>query len=168
MSKQIRDLFSNVNGANFISIDTETIPKLTGGKKNPMQGAIRKVTIGSNVMVFSNKSGSAYGAMVERRLRQEGKDPASFQLSERAWGTRVEGTPIIEHHGETYIEVIFLKSGKTHYLHGVRPINKAEIEGMPADHGESEQGGLENKVIIRTIKADSIKRVVIDGQVHTF
>lgn len=166
MAHKLEQILANVNGASFIGIDSETIPTLLGGKKNPMQGTIRKVMIGANVMVFQNKNGSAYDAMVQRRLAAEGKDPESFQLGERKWGTRRQGTPFIEHNGELYLEVIFLRPGKSHYLHGVRPIDPSEITGLQQDKQEAEQGGLDNKVIIRTFKADSIKRIVIDGQAH--
>lgn len=167
MATSIKDVFSNVSGSSFISIDTETTPKLKGGMKNPMQGQVRKVMIGANVMVFTNKNSNAYDNMVKRRLAQEGKDPESFKLGERAWGTRIAGTPFVEHNGDLYIEVIFLKPGTTHFMHGVRPIDRNDIIGLE-EKSEGEQGGLENKVIIRTFKADSIKRVVIDKQVHNF
>ena len=79
--------------------------------------------------------------------------------------------PIVEHEkdGQTkyYLEVIFLKAGDAFYeLDGVRTPAKAII-GLPqrdiADEGE--QGGLDNKVFIRTFAADSITELRVDGQV---
>lgn len=164
MSK-LTTLLADVNGNTIISIDTVTIPTLAGGKKNPMQGQIRKVMIGGNVMVFTNKQSNGYENMINRRLTAEGKDPASFQLGPRSWGTRIAGTPFIEHNGAMYLEVIFLRPGKVHYEHGIRPINANEIEGLRhAD--EAEQGGLDNKVVIRTFKFDSISSITINGQRH--
>lgn len=159
-----------VEGASFASIDTVTDVKLKGGQKNPMQGEIRKVTIGSNVMLFSNKKTSGYDSMVRRRLEQEGKDPNSFELGKRAWGVRREDVPLVDHNGEVYLEVIFLKSGEVHYERNGRPIDKSMIEGLPDDRSEAEQGGLSdsNKVIIRTLKLGSIKRLAINKQVYVF
>ncbi len=148
-------ILAQVNGNSICSIDTETIPQLLGGRKNPMQGEIRKVTIGTNVMVFQNKKVNGYDAMVRRRLEKEGKDPESFVLSPRQWGQRIENTPFVEHNGEHYLEVICLKAGKTHYMHGARPIE---------DGGE--QGGLENKVVIRSYKFSSIRAININGVLH--
>lgn len=164
----LQSLLANVSGACFVSIDTVTTPKLKGGKANEMQGKVRKVMIGANVMVFSMKNGgSAYENMVQRRLAQEGKDPASFELGERAWGVRIAGTPFVEHKGDLYLEVIFLKPGKSHYEYGARPIAASEIVGLEeAKIGEEQQGGLDNKVIIRTFKADSIMAVTINGKRH--
>jgi hypothetical protein len=164
----IETIMAQVSGAEFISIDTETIPTLLGGKKNIMQGHIRKVTVGSSVMVFSLKNGgSAYENMVKRRLAKEGKDPATFVVGPRKWGKRVEGTPFVEHNGEMYLEVIFLRPGSTEYKYGVRPIDKDAIEGLN-ERGEVGQADLDNKVIIRTLKLDSIRRLVIDKQEYTF
>jgi len=164
---QLIAAFQNVSGASFVGIDTLTEVKLTGGKKNPQQGRITKRMVGAQVMVFQNKTINGYAAMIARRLAAEGKDAASFELGERAWGTRVPNMPIIEHFkdGATayYLEVIFLKAGAVSYFQDGAPIAKSDIVGM-ADKEEGEQGGLENKVIIRSFKADSITEVRVDGK----
>lgn len=157
--------FSNVSGASFVGIDTLTTPSLKGGKSNPMQGRVTKRTLGASVMVFQNKHINGYAAMVERRLAAEGKNPDSFTLGPRAWGTRLENLPIVEHKGKTYLEVIFLKPGKTEFFLDGEPINRADIVGLDDDREEGHQGGLSDKVIIRTFAADSITRVRIDGEV---
>lgn len=160
----IREVLNEkVNGATFLSIDTSTIPTLTGGKKNPMQGRITKVMVGSNVMVFQNKNTNAYENMVHRRLAQEGKDPASFELGERAWGVREHGTPFVTHKGELYLEVIFLKAGEVSYYLDGQPIDKNQIIGL-SEKEEGRQGGLENKVIIRTFKAVNVQAINVGHQ----
>ncbi len=58
--------------------------------------------------------------------------------------------------------MIFLKGGESQYLLDGKPVAKADIIGLkPA--GESEQGGLETKVVIRSFKLSSIEKVRIDG-----
>lgn len=165
---QLVAAFQNVSGASFVGIDTLTEVKLTGGKANPQQGRITKKMVGAVVMCFQNKTVNGYEAMITRRLTAEGKDPASFVLGERKWGTRIPNMPIIEHFkdGATnyYVEVIFLKTGVVSYFQDGAPIAKADIVGLD-DKAEGEQGGLENKVIIRSFKADSITEVRIDGKV---
>ncbi len=159
----LRQIFGpRVNGGTFISIDTETAVPLSGGKKNPHQGRITKRTIGSNVMVFTNRETNAYENMVKRRLGQEGKDPETFELSPRSWGERETGTPFVTHDGNLYLEVIFLKAGETEYfLDNATLIAKEDIIGLkPVIHAE--QGGLEKKVVIRTFAQESIIGVTID------
>jgi hypothetical protein len=167
---QLVAAIQNVNGASFVGIDTLTEVKLTGGKKNPMQGRITKTMIGASVMVFQNKNSNGYENMVERRLIQEGKDPTAFSLGQRAWGTRIPDMPIVEHFkdGATkyYLEVIFLKPGKVEYKLDGAHISEFEIEGLPERNEDAEsQGGLDNKVIIRTFAADSITEIRVDGKV---
>lgn len=160
---------SNISGASFVGIDTLTEVKLTGGKKNPMQGRVTKRMIGASVMCFQNKSINGYEAMVQRRLAAEGKDPASFELGVRSWGTRVPNMPIVEHEkdGATkyYLEVIFLKPGNSEYLLDGNPIVAGLIEGLPVVADSEGQGGLDNKVIIRTFAADSVTEIRVDGKV---
>lgn len=159
----------NVSGATFIGLDTLTNVSLKGGMKNPMQGRITKKMVGAQVMAFQNKNTNGYEAMIQRRLIAEGKNPSSFELSERAWGVRIPNMPIVEHFkdGETkyYLEVIFLTQGKIEYFSdGNTPILPIQIEGF-APGKEGDQGGLTDKVVIRTFGADSITELRINGKV---
>lgn len=156
----------NVNGMTFIGLDTITVPKLTGGASNPIQGFVTKHMTGANVMVFQNKSVNGYDAMVKRRLESEGKNPETFRLSPRSWGQRVEGTPFIRHNGNDYLEVIFLSSGSIHYELEGEVIDPRDIEGLNLNKPEGQQGGLNDKVVIRTFKVESISRVTINKQSH--
>jgi hypothetical protein len=97
-----------------------------------------------------------------RRLAQEGKDPESFVLGKRVWGERVEGTPVVTHKGKRYLEVIFLNPGKVHYELDGSPIDSADVIGLDSKEN-GVQGGLSNKVIIRTFAEESITGVRIDG-----
>ena len=159
---QIEQLMQEVNGSTFISITTETNVKLLGGKKNPLQNRVTKKTTGSNVMVFTNKKSNGYENMVNRRLEKEGRDPSSFQLSPRAWGTRRENQPFVEHNGQLYLEVIFLSCGEVKYFVDNNEVDKSILD-LP-EHEEGEQGGLNNKVIIRTFKVENIKEITINKQ----
>ena len=153
----------NVNGGTFISIDTNTNVKLTGGKKNPQQGLVTKVTEGLNVMVFQNLKTNAYQNMVNKRLGKEGKS-TEFSVGPRKWGARMEGMPFVEHNGEHYLEVICLGSGHSHYeVNGV-PAKADDIEGLPAPRPTFGQGGLDNEVLIRTYKIGSITSITINKQ----
>ncbi len=160
-------IFDNVSGASFVGIDTLTEVPLLGGRKNEMQGRVTKRTVGNQVMVFQNKKSSSYGDMVTRRLIAEGKDPASFVLGARTWGERIPETPFISHFkdGETtfYVEFIFLRAGESTYLLDGKPIAKVDIVGLKPEATGGEQGGLDNKVVVRSFKLTSIEKVRIDG-----
>lgn len=167
----VRDIMADVNGTSFIGIDTLTVPQVnkTIDRKepNPHYGRVTKRMSGASVMVFQNKSGSAYGAMVERRLKKEGKDPASFELQPRKWGERLTGTPFVEHNDQLYLEVIFLKPGKVEYMIDGKVVPKDSIIGLRDRAMDPEQGGLEDKVVIRTFKVDSLERITINKTAYT-
>lgn len=153
---------NNLSGGTFVGMDTLTTVTLTGGKKNPMQGRITKKTAGSQVMCFSNTNGSAYNSMVERRLISEGKNPSSFVIGPRPWGERVPNTAFVEHKGKYYLEVIFMRAGQTEYFLDGNPIAKNLIEGLPVSN-EGDQGGLDDKVIIRSYALESIIALRANG-----
>lgn len=162
----LETIFGQVNGNSIISLDTETIPTMRGGRANPHMGRVRKVSIGHNVMVFQNKHTNAYDAMVRRRLQHEGKNPERFVLGERSWGTRINGTPFVTHNDQMYLEVIFLRPGKVHYTLDGLFIEPEMINGLVMNHQEADQGGLEDKVVLRDFKFDSIRAVKIGGVEH--
>lgn len=165
MSKNILELLieHEINGATPISITTETIPVLKGGKSNPMKDRVIKRMEKANVMIFQNKKVNGYEAMIERRLKAEGKDPNSFQLGPRQWGTRREGMPFVDHNGNVYLEVIFLKTGKVTYWLDGEEIDRNDVQGLDTSKEEGDQGGLENKVIIRTFNIENVKEISIGG-----
>ncbi len=170
--EQLKEVTDTIKGSTFASIDTETSVKLTGGKKNPLQDKITKTTKGVNVILFGGTDQSGYENMIKRRLADEGKDPDSFTLGARAWGTRVGQSPIIEHNGKYYLECIFVNPGKSVYLNEGVEINKEDIQGLPetkekepAKEGEAlGNSDLENKVVIRTFSLDSIKAIRLKGK----
>jgi len=143
----IQELMKNVNGSTFVGLDTETEPALKGGKTNPFKGRVRKVMVGASVMVFQNKSTNEVGP--------------------RKWGERIDGTPFVVHQGTMYLEVIFLKPGQVKYtVDGIECADPENITGLELDQEEANQGGLTNKVIIRTFKVASIKRLSINGKTY--
>lgn len=162
-----QDAFSKLAGGTFVGLDTLTPVTLKGGRANPQQGRVTKRVTGSRVMCFSNQNGSAYEAMVKRRLVAEGQDPDTFEVGPRAWGERIVGTPFVEHRGAHYIEVIVLQPGKVEYLLDGTVVDRSEINGLdrPSVNPDG-QGGLtlENRVIIRTFALDSIVALRTNGQ----
>lgn len=161
----LKEIVENFKGTTFASIDTVSEVKLKGGKKNPFQGRVTKKTVGSQV-ILSNTPESVYANMVKKRLVEEGKDFEKFELKPRTWGTREGNTCFIDHNGVKYLEVIFTKGGKSAYFVDDVETPAEDIEGLENEKkvNEESQGGLEDKVIIRTYKAESISAIRAGGQ----
>lgn len=165
----IENAVEKLSGNMIIAMDTATDVVLAGGKKNPLQGRVRKVITGSSVMIFQNKNVNGYESMVKRRLVFEGKNPDTFVLGSRVWGERVAGTPFIAHKDKKYMEVIFLKAGRIEYtVDGVvTDIDSIQGLGQP-DISEKSQASLDDKVIVRTYAFDSIRAIRASGQEFRF
>ena len=169
-------IVDDVKGTKFASIDTETPVTLLGGKKNPLQGRVTKRTLGSTI-ILTNTPENVYSNMVKKRLIEEGKDHTTFELKPRKWGKRVDNTCFIEHTDKSgiekiYLETIFVKGGKSNYYVDGQETDPSTIEGLKLEEKETsdntekavQQGGLENKVIIRTYDVNSIISVRVDGE----
>lgn len=159
---QVAQVLSGVRGSSFVGVSTKTVPVLAGGKKNPMQGRVVKVMEGASGQVFTNTNTNGYENKVNRRLEAEGKE--AFVLSPRVWGERIPETPFVTHKGAMYLEVVMSTAGKISYLLDGKPIAKSEIIGLK-EKTEGEQGGLEDKVVVRTFAEDSITELKVNGKV---
>lgn len=170
----LEQILADINGAEFASIDTLTVVPLNktiagrGTGANPHFGRVLKRCESMSVMVYTNKKSNAYENMVKRRLLKEGQDPEQFELSARKWGVRIEDTCFIKHTKDGvekhYLEVIFMSGPKrTEYLLDGKPIAKEDIVGLREEAVNPEaQGGLEEKVILRTYGVESVKRIRTD------
>lgn len=172
--EDVKKIVDSIQGGVAIAtMTTATIAKLKGGKKNPHQGRITKVTKGSTVQLFANTNDGAYERLVRGQIEAEGKSQEDFVVKPRAWGTRVGATPFIEHKEAFYLEVFLDKSGVVFYLlDGETPIGKEDIEGLEdvakpvsdeaKEKAEASQGGIEKKVKVVTYSLDSIQSLSIN------
>ena len=169
MQDQIAATLKHITGNSILSISTVTPVKLVGGLKNPLQGHVQKRMTAGNVMIFSNCTSNGYENMVNRRLMKAGFDAETFQVGKRSWGVRIPFNPFIFHSGKLYLEVIFLNSpSKIEYLLDGKVVDESEVTGLPKKRSEGYQGGLEDKVIIRTYLTANIKQIKIDGKEYNF
>ncbi len=155
-------MLGNVNGTTFIGIDAEIPVKLAGGQKNKFQGRVTEVLSHVSVMVSTNRNGNTYANMVNKRLKDEGKRK-KFKLSNRSWGTRVRGTPLITHKNNMYLQAIFLRSPTPTFLVDGKPTDASVIPGIPERKLGGKQGGLKNKVGIRTLNIEHLTAIRMGG-----
>ena len=170
----ILEQINQFSGSHIIGIDTLTEVKLTGGKSNPLQGKVTKLSEGNRVMLF--KSGIGFKNMVNKKLEKQNQETlttldlfelitggSTYEPGPRPWGQRIPNSPFVEHKGKQYLEVVFVEAGTSRYFIGDREIDKSEIAEMLPNKTEGVQGGLRDKVIIRTFAIDSIVRIRKSG-----
>lgn len=78
----VKDVLNKLRGVSFIGLDIETLVKLKGGKKNPMQGRVTKRVTGSTVLICQNKTTNTYQNMVRNRIAGEILSEATAKAEE--------------------------------------------------------------------------------------
>lgn len=137
----VSDLSSR--SGNTILLSWESTPTLTGGRKNPMQGRVTKLSTGTVTL-------GATGAYAIRKV-EEGEFSSSDEVQKRPWGSRIGNTCIIEHKGAMYAEFFYEdKPHSTYFLDNV-VIAKDDIIGLPVNTRK------DTKVLLSTVKAANIK-----------
>jgi hypothetical protein len=157
-------LLNDVDGAAFIGLDTEVSVTLKGGKKNEFQGRVTKRTVGSNVILFTNKNQNGYENKVNRELVKAGLQ-GEFKVGPRVWGNRVANTPFVEHKGNHYLEVIFQKAGTSEYFVDGVQVDPDSIPGLDREPKNDKE---ELGVFIRTYALESIKGLRFNGKNYQF
>lgn len=150
----LENLLSQIRGCTFANIDTNT----------PVSPGIHKETRGTRVLLYTNQNGSAYEAMVRRRLQEAGKDPSTFVSGDLPWGTQVPNSPLVEHKGKVYLKVIELAPGKTEYFMFGQPV--ADPSGLDLKERRSNNQGLapSAQVKVSSYNIENITRIALMGE----
>lgn len=141
-AEELLPILSSIKGCTFASIDSETVVK-----------SLKRVETGSRVLVFNSET-SGYERMVKRRLKQSGKNPQDFVLSDLPWGERVPGTPLISHRDRLYLQVVLLSEGATSYYLGKTEVNPLDFGIKPRRTNQGLEAG--NEVLVNTYNLNSI------------
>jgi len=176
------EIFKSINSS-FIGLTTATIPTLAGGKSNPMQGRVRKVStfvamIG-NSHDYSNKI--TRGASKEaEEFFGEAVELQPFQ-AEKLWkgaGEHVSGA-VVRHKGTDDKYLFYFPAPNTsasvHYELDGKKIEKEQITGLVEKSREgkavsviNEDGQEELTIVLKvfptTLKMSSIREFRLDGQ----
>lgn len=162
--QEFNHLIQQISGSTFVSMDCVTVPVLKGGKSNPHKDRVVKVAKGHRVQLFTNQTKNAYEAKVNRERAAEGKTP-DFKVAPLQWGKHLPNSPLIEHNGKLYLQVMFHKSGTTSYEMDGKPIAKDDIIGLPEVKGSGRQGlDDDNAVQIRSFDIANIRALRAFGE----
>lgn len=132
-----------------VSYDTDARVRKTG---NPHPLVSKSVTL-------NGVTNYQYDKALEKRTAEAGLNPAeSRSLHDRTWGTRVGDTPIIEHKGKSYLDVMVNNVIESAY--------KDSQSGKELSY-EDVKDYLPNKsnslVKVANISIDNISMVKVDG-----
>lgn len=122
------------------TLSWQSYPKLKGGKGNPQQGLVRKVST-AQVTLGGN------GVYAMKKVI-EGEFKSVVDVQDRKWGERRGNSCIVDHKGAEYVEFYVESKPVTTYFLGDNSIEKDDIVGLSERKHDSE-------VIIACIKAEN-------------
>jgi len=150
--QQLRGVLSTFKGATFASLDTVTQPK----------PGITKTVTGTSVVLFSNVMSSGYESMVRRRLAKAGI-PSDFTVGDLPWGSRIDNLPLIENHGQIYLQTVVLRSGEAVFTATSGRVVDPEVYGIrerPRSIAALPKG---QQIHVSTYRLDHITRIALLG-----
>jgi len=155
--QELLNIVAKQKGATFVSIETETEQKLLGGKSNPLKGLIKRSKIAGVL------NGNYTNMVNNQRIREEKE--SDFVAQPRVWGIRIEGTPLIKHKDNYYIEVKVQSTQKPDYFLGEKRIENDDVKPFLPQRKANQ--GLDTDIILRDYNISSIKRIKILGNEYS-
>lgn len=160
---QLVDMLRQNKGATIVTIVTRTEPGMrkTG---NPFVGKVVKISRVNGMLGFN------YSNSVNRQLEREG-EVADFVAQPRKWGIRIEGTPLVEHEGNFYVEMKVEKSlgHRFEWTDNGTILDDKAIEDMKAFmpiKSSSSSQGTDKEIILRDYKVASIIAITYRGHCY--
>jgi NifB/MoaA-like Fe-S oxidoreductase len=158
---ELAELLRGLRGQTAVTLETLTEPELRkkseAGMPYPHGGTLRKRTRLRAVL------NADYAAAVNARRVAEGK-PADFAPSPRKWGTKVAGTPLVEHKGQLYVEYQAVEVLSIRYELDGRSIEAKALEPwLPASRSQAQGQGVDDQVAVRTVKLENVAELALDG-----
>ena len=103
----IYNFFKSIKGVDILEIETITVPKTKAScPYEVIKLTRRRVKVGGELSLKDE---------IEANQLAEGHEP-NYKLSARPWGSKVAGTPFVEHNGEVYLPCIVESNINTVYL----------------------------------------------------
>lgn len=153
---QLQRLLSKIKGEKTLVIGTHTTVKLVGVER-PYE-EVRKVA------VLKVKVNYDYAHEINVRRLAEGKK-ANYQVKPAAWGEHLGDGPLLTHKEQVYLDCMVKERAGHAYFKGKKRLNKTLVESFIRDNPNHQ--GLEDQVLIRRYKLDSITTVILDNIEYT-
>jgi len=146
-------------GATIVSIDADTDARLR--KKGNPHGSCRKLTS------LVGMIGWNYSNSINNQRAREGHT-GHFTAEPRAWGTRIEGTPLVEHNGNYYLEVKVERILEVTYVRDLdgNVVDYGDIEFFLPPKRVNERAETEKNIYPTDYAIENIKRIKLDGVLY--
>ena len=157
--QQLADKLKNLKGATFVTLVTRTVPKMRLAG-NPFRDRVFKISRVNGTINF------VYGNSVNRQREREGK-VSDFQPEPRKWGTRIAGTPLVEHKDNFYLEMKVEKALGHSFLwsnsNTMSADDEAHLVSYLFESYQPKTQQTDKAIILRDYALNSIVSITIDG-----
>jgi hypothetical protein len=160
---ELQSKLREVKGCRAVSVVMVTAPamnKKVNGEANPFYGRVQKRTYRS-VMI-----GFRYENSVNNQRQREEKE-TDFVALPRRWGVHIEGTPLIEHEGNLYLECKVERVIGNQYLLDGEVVEDEVVKPYLAVRKQSSRQEVDNEVILIDVKLENIETIVMNGDTYT-
>lgn len=157
-----KDLIATLSankGTTMITIVASVEPQMRK-TANPYFGRVEKVSKVNGVI------GWQYENSVNLQRTREGNE-ADFESMPRTWGTRIAGTPLVNHKDRYYLELKVEHVLDTMYFVDGLPATDEQIAGIKSfmpEKKESARQEVEKVIILRDYALDSIVSITMKGK----
>lgn len=159
---ELRTHLESVRGNTFATIVAETLPKVPKGCPYPGLRKLSQV----NVAIGFN-----YENSVNRQRDREGIEEA-FEAQPRQWGTRINGTPLVEHTNKDGVHRLYLETKIQKTLgHQYRDaegndLADEDVEEFLRAPSKPATQGTAKEVMVRDYGLDSIVEITLLGETY--
>jgi hypothetical protein len=141
-----------------VGMITVTVPKMKK-RSNPFFGRVLKI---SYITAFIN---CRYSRTVNLQRVREAQ-PANFRARERAWGSKLEKRPLVEHDDQYYFEVkLQARKSQLRLTETGEVIPPETIKPFIAPLKKNPRQRLNREVILRDFRVDHVAELRINGEV---
>ena len=149
-----------VKGARFLTITTETEPKMRK-TNNPYFGNVVKRSTANVTMNFSYEN-----AVNNQRVREgNGQD---FVAQPRKWGEKIPGTCFVTHNNQMYMEVKYnaAPSNIEYFLKSTGETIAKDMltTWLQESNSNAEHQGVEKEIVLRDVKLVNVKELKMNGE----
>jgi hypothetical protein len=155
-------LLRNVKGTTLAGVVILTVPqvnKKVNGVANPIHGRVQKRAHRNVVLGFK------YENSVNNQRIREDKD-ADFVAEPRAWGVRIDGTPLVSHNDNLYLECKVERVVEAQYLLDGQPVEDSEVEPYLPVRKPSSRQEVDRPVVLIDVKLENVEQLRIFGEVY--
>ena len=163
----LKDRLASVRGAKIITFTALTKPSGMRKTGNPYATCMKESRV-NGIINWSYEKAVNNQRLRESQPMDDFGNVEAFHAAPRQWGQRVRGTPFVEHNGTFYLEVKVQNALGHRYLFEEQVIEAEHIKPfLPNRDNEGIRQEVDNIIILRDYKLESIKQVILDQEVLT-